>query len=94
VLDAGSKALGTDRPDELVGYGVLKEDQNAVLVRLNEEHGFLDLTKASIKLRVGDKVEVIPNHCCVTTSLYDEMAVVRGGEVVETWAIAARGKMR
>jgi len=94
VLDAGSKALGTDQPAELPGYGVLKEDHNAVVVRVNEEHGFLDLTNASVKLRVGDKVEVIPNHCCVTTNLYDEMAAVRGGEVVETWPIAARGKMR
>jgi len=94
VLDVGSKALGTDHAAELSGYGVLKEDRNAVVVRVNEEHGFLDLTNATIKLRVGDKVEVIPNHCCVTTNLHDEMIATRGGEVLETWPIAARGRMK
>ena len=94
VLDAGSKALGTDQGAGLVGYGVLKEDLNAVVARVNEEHGVLDLTQASLTLRVGDKVEVIPNHCCVTVNLHDEMHIVRDGDVVETWPIAARGKMR
>ncbi len=94
VLDAGSKALGTDQGAGLVGYGVLKEDLNAVVVRVNEEHGVLDLTQASLQLRVGDKVEVIPNHCCVTVNLHDELVVVRDGDVVETWPIAARGRLK
>lgn len=94
VLDAGSKALGADQPAELTGFGILKEDHNAVVVRVNEEHGFLDLTNASIKLRVGDKVEVIPNHCCGTTNLHDEIVAVRAGEVLEMWPIAARGRMK
>ena len=94
VLDAGSKSLGSDLPPESKGYGMLKEDSAAVLVRLNEEHGFLDLSQAAVRLRVGDKVEVIPNHCCVTVNLYDEMVAVRKGEVVETWKVAARGKLR
>lgn len=94
VLDAGSKSLGTDQAPESPGYGMLKEDNGAVLVKLNEEHGFLDLTDAELKLRVGDRVEVIPNHCCTTVNLHDEMVAVRKGEVVETWRIAARGKIK
>jgi len=94
VLDAGSKALGTDHAAELSGYGVLKEDENAVVVRVNEEHGFLDLANAAIKLRVGDKVEVIPNHCCATTNLHDEIMAVQAGEVTEIWPVAARGKLQ
>jgi len=94
ILDAGSKALGADTAHESVGHGMLKEDNEAVIARVNEEHGFLDLARASIRLRVGDKVEVIPNHCCVVANLFDEMAAVRGGEVAETWATAGRGKMQ
>jgi len=93
VLDVGSKALGADRAPESPGYGMLKEDNAARLVRLNEEHGFVDLSEASVRLRVGDKVEVIPNHCCVVTNLFDEMIAVRGGDVVETWPVAARGRL-
>jgi D-serine deaminase-like pyridoxal phosphate-dependent protein len=94
VLDAGSKSLATDPAPESPGLGMLAEDNAAVLSRLNEEHGFLDLSQASIVLRVGDKVHVIPNHCCVVSNLFDELVVVRGGEVVETWPIVGRGKSR
>jgi D-serine deaminase-like pyridoxal phosphate-dependent protein len=73
---------------------MLREDNAAVVVRLNEEHGFLDLSQSQLNLRVGDKVEVIPNHCCTTTNLYDEMLAVTGAEVADTWRIAARGKLQ
>lgn len=94
VLDAGSKALAMDPAPTSPGFGMLKEDAAAVLVRLNEEHGFLDLSQASVRLRVGDKVQVIPNHCCAVSNLFDEMVAVRGGDVVETWPVAGRGRMR
>lgn len=94
VLDAGGKALASDLAPSSPGHGVLREDNAAVLVRLNEEHGFLDLSQSQLKLRVGDKVEVIPNHCCATVNLHDEMLVVGGADIVETWRIAARGKLR
>jgi len=94
VLDAGSKALASDTAPVSSGYGMIREDNAAVLVKLNEEHGFLDLSQASLKVRVGDKVEVIPNHCCAVSNLFDQMAAVRAGEVVETWPIAGRGKVQ
>ena len=94
VLDTGSKSLGSDLARESKGYGMLKEDNAAVLVQLNEEHGFLDLSQAGVRLHVGDKVEVIPNHCCVTVNLHDEMIAVRKGEVAETWRVAARGRIK
>ena len=94
VLDAGSKSLTSDQARESPGCGMLKEDNAAVLVKLNEEHGFLDLSESELKLRVGDKVEVIPNHACTVSNLFDEMLAVKSGEVVETWAVAARGMLR
>ena len=94
VLDAGSKSVSSDLAPESPGYGALKEDLDAVVVKVNEEHGFLDLSKTSLTLHVGDKVELIPNHCCVTCNLFDEMVAVRGGEVVQTWPIEARGCLR
>jgi len=93
VLDAGSKALSPELAREAKGYGMLKEDQGAVLVKLNEEHGFLDLSQAQVRFRIGDKVEVIPNHCCLVANLFDEMIAVRKGEVVENWRVAGRGKL-
>jgi D-serine deaminase-like pyridoxal phosphate-dependent protein len=94
VLDAGSKSLSSDTAPESPGNGMLAEDNAAVLLKLNEEHGFLDLSNAELDLHVGDKVRVIPNHCCAVPNLFDEMVAVRGGDVVETWPIAARGRSR
>jgi len=94
VLDAGSKSLAADLARESPGHGMLAEDNAAVLVKLNEEHGFLDLSNAAVKLHVGDKVHVIPNHSCVVCNLFDEMVALHRGEVVETWPIVGRGKLR
>ncbi|MFB3881621.1 MAG: D-TA family PLP-dependent enzyme [Armatimonadota bacterium] len=94
VLDAGSKSLTSDLAPASPGHGMLKEDASAVIVRVNEEHGFVDLTKSQLKLRVGDKVEVIPNHCCTVTNLFDEMLIVNNREIVDTWQVAARGRLR
>jgi D-serine deaminase-like pyridoxal phosphate-dependent protein len=94
VIDAGSKSLASDLAPISPGHGMLKEDTAAVLVKLNEEHGFLDLSAAAIRPRVGDKVEVIPNHCCTVCNLFDQMIAVRGGDVIEKWPIAARGKLQ
>lgn len=94
VLDAGSKSLAADLARESPGHGMLEEDSAAVLIKLNEEHGFLDLSQTDLKLRVGDKVHVVPNHSCVVCNLFDEMVAVRSGEVLERWPIVARGKLR
>jgi D-serine deaminase-like pyridoxal phosphate-dependent protein len=44
-------------------------------------------------LRIGDRVRVIPNHACVVSNLFDFVHLVRGDEVVETVAVAARGRV-
>jgi D-serine deaminase-like pyridoxal phosphate-dependent protein len=43
---------------------------------------------------IGDRVEIIPNHVCAAVNLFDTLVAVRGGEVVTTWPILARGKVR
>jgi D-serine deaminase-like pyridoxal phosphate-dependent protein len=94
ILDAGGKSLAADVARRSSGHGMLKEDGAAVIVKLNEEHGFLDLSQSELRLRLADKVEVIPNHACAVANLFDEMTVVKDGEVVDTWQIAARGKVQ
>jgi D-serine deaminase-like pyridoxal phosphate-dependent protein len=94
IVDAGSKALSADRAVRAPGFGVLREAPDAFLDTLNEEHGFLNLTQAGLRLRVGDKVQVIPNHCCSVSNLFDEVHVVQGSDVLESYPVAARGKSR
>jgi D-serine deaminase-like pyridoxal phosphate-dependent protein len=46
------------------------------------------------RLRIGDRVRIIPNHSCVVTNLTDELLLVDGRHVVGCIAVAARGKNR
>ena len=44
--------------------------------------------------RVGEKVWVVPSHCCATVNLHDEIWYGRRGRVEGSWRVAARGKVR
>ncbi len=92
VIDAGSKALSTDpmRPRPL-GFGLVLGTKSR-LSRLSEEHGVIDVA-ASDGFRVGDRVRVLPNHCCVVSNLHDRVLAVRGDAVEAEWRVAARGRM-
>jgi D-serine deaminase-like pyridoxal phosphate-dependent protein len=90
ILDAGSKTLSTDLHD-LEGYGYICEYPEAKIYALTEEHGHVDFSACARKPEIGERVSVIPNHCCVVTNLFDEFIGMRGDQVEVTWQIAARG---
>ena len=96
VIDAGSKSLSSDSIDPSFGkgYGLILGYEDAVIERLNEEHGIVDLSRCATKPVVGERLRIVPNHVCVVSNLHDEVAVSQGGELVAMWPVAARGKTR
>lgn len=96
VIDAGSKSLSSDQLDPSFGkgYGLILGYEDAVIERLNEEHGIVDLSRCATKPVVGERLRIVPNHVCVVSNLHDEVAVCRGDELVAMWPVAARGKTR
>jgi D-serine deaminase-like pyridoxal phosphate-dependent protein len=96
VIDAGSKSLSSDQvaPSVGPGYGLIRGYESAVIERLNEEHGVIDLSRCNHKPVVGERIQILPNHVCVVSNLHDEVAVTRAGELVDMWRVAARGKTR
>jgi D-serine deaminase-like pyridoxal phosphate-dependent protein len=96
VIDAGSKSLSSDGIDPSYGkgYGLILGYEDAVIERLNEEHGIVDLSRCASRPVVGERIRIVPNHVCVVSNLHDEVAVSRDGELVEMWQVAARGKTR
>jgi len=46
----------------------------------------------SFDLSVGDKLELIPTHCCTNTNLYDYLHCVRDGQLETVWRIQGRGR--
>jgi D-serine deaminase-like pyridoxal phosphate-dependent protein len=94
VIDAGSKTLSTDGPWEPgQGYGYLASDPSTRVTSLWEEHGVLGLSENSRRLRVGDRVSIVPNHVCTAINLHDRISGVRDGRIETVWEIAARGRI-
>ncbi|WIY53455.1 D-TA family PLP-dependent enzyme [Devosia sp. YIM 151766] len=92
IIDAGTKALTSDLLG-LVGHGHVVEYPEARIARLSEEHGTLDLSDCARKPGIGETIRIIPNHCCPVTNLFDRVNLVRNGELVETLAVVARGRV-
>lgn len=93
ILDAGSKSLSMDLHG-LDGYGYICEYPDAKLYSLSEEHGHVDFSACEHKPEIGERISIIPNHCCTVTCLFDEVVGVRGDEVEVIWKVAARGTVR
>jgi D-serine deaminase-like pyridoxal phosphate-dependent protein len=70
------------------------EYPEAIVTGLSEEHGIVDLSACRERPRVGDVVNVVPNHCCVVSNMVDEVYGIRRKQVEVTWPIAARGMVR
>jgi D-serine deaminase-like pyridoxal phosphate-dependent protein len=93
VIDAGTKVLTSDQYT-VKGFGHLMEYPEAIVTSLSEEHGVVDLSACRERPRIGDVVNVVPNHCCVVSNMVDEVYGVRGGKVEVAWPVAARGTVR
>ncbi|PDQ18578.1 alanine racemase [Mesorhizobium sanjuanii] len=91
ILDAGSKALSSDTLG-LADFGELLGIPDARVTGLSEEHGNVTLS-GETELRIGERVRVVPDHCCVVTNLFDEVHLVDGDKVLETLPVTARGRM-
>jgi len=93
ILDAGSKSLSSDLHG-LDGYGYICEYPNAKIYALSEEHGHVDFSACDRKPEIGERLTIIPNHCCTVTSLFDEVVGARGDQVEVIWQVTARGTVR
>ncbi|AZO47563.1 MAG: D-TA family PLP-dependent enzyme [Mesorhizobium sp.] len=91
ILDSGSKALSSDTLG-LSDFGELLGVPGARVTGLSEEHGNVTLSDGA-KLRIGERVRVVPDHCCVVTNLFDQVHLIDGDKVLETLPVAARGRM-
>ena len=96
IIDGGSKTFSSDRLSTggEVTFGYLLEARGARFHKMNEEHGYVDLTQAEAQFQPGDRVRVVPNHICVAVNLHEQVYGVRGDLVEEVWRVDARGKLQ
>lgn len=96
VIDGGCKTFATDIPPGkgplfLEGFGKIVGDDCIVLERFSEEHGILTVKSEAKGLKVGDLLEIIPNHICPTINLHNRIYLTRNGQVVEEVPVNGRG---
>jgi len=87
ILDAGMKSITHE-----FGLPTVIGLPGVELVSLSEEHAKCVVKSGSCDLRPGDQVWLLPTHCCTTVNLHERYWCVRGGRLVATWPIEARGK--
>ena len=93
LFDAGSKCLGLDQGahgnSAIQGFGYVVGHPELTIVGLSEEvaKGKAD---GPCGLKIGDKVEIIPNHSCSSANNTSWYTCVRGDEVVEFIEVDAR----
>ncbi len=97
IIDGGSKTFSSDglATGRDKAYGLVRESPGAFFHKMNEEHGYVDLTKAEKQdFQVGERVRVIPNHICVCMNLHEQVYGFRGETVEQVWKVEARGKLQ
>jgi D-serine deaminase-like pyridoxal phosphate-dependent protein len=100
ILDSGAKTLALDGArgfTAMPGHGLVilpdgTPDPTLVIERLSEEHATVKAT-APTRLKIGDRVRVLPNHACVVTNLMDELVLADGDAVAGRLKVDARGRI-
>jgi D-serine deaminase-like pyridoxal phosphate-dependent protein len=98
VVDAGALSLSKDLGPAHLGlepaFGEVKGHPELTVASVSQEHGIIRAAAPAAiegKFKVGQQIEIVPNHSCLTMAHFDEYAVVEGGKVVDRWTIA-RGR--
>lgn len=93
LVDAGALALSKDpgpvHVDPAFGFGVVCRADGvplpARLVSLSQEHGIVRWKDRSLRVAIGDRLRIVPNHSCLTAALFDRYHVVAGGRIEGEW---------
>jgi D-serine deaminase-like pyridoxal phosphate-dependent protein len=96
IVDGGSKTFSSDRLNlsNEVTFGRVVESPGCRFHKMNEEHGFIDVSQSEKVIRAGEKIRIVPNHVCVVMNLHEKVYGIRNGEVERVWNVEARGKLQ
>jgi threo-3-hydroxy-D-aspartate ammonia-lyase len=94
VVDAGALSLSKDLGPTHLGlepaFGAVKEHPELTVASVSQEHGMIRAAAPAAiegKFKVGQQIEIIPNHSCLTEAHFDEYVVIEGGRVMDRWHI-------
>lgn len=85
ICDAGLKAQSVDS-----GLPFIYGRDDVEYIKCSDEHGVI--ADPDGKLKVGEKLRLVPGHCDPTANVHDWYVGVRNGKVETVWPVSARGK--
>lgn len=95
LFDAGAKCMGLDQGahgnSAITGFGYVVGHPELTIVGLSEEVAKVKALNGPSDLKIGDKVEIIPNHSCSSANNTTWYTCVRGDEVVDALEVDRRG---
>ena len=81
---------GAHGNSSIIGYGTVINHPEIIVSSLSEEVGKLKI-EGQTNLKVGDKIEIIPNHSCSTANLCSYYTVTEGDNVIRSIKVDVRG---
>ena len=94
VTDAGALSLSKDLGPTHLGlepaFGDVKGHPELTVASVSQEHGVIRAAAAAAiegKFKVGEQLEIVPNHSCLTEAHFDAYVVMDGGKVIDRWKI-------
>ena len=94
VVDAGALSLSKDLGPALLGlqpeFGAVKGHPELSVASVSQEHGVIRAAAPAAiegKFKVGQRIEIVPNHSCLTEAHFDEYVVVQGDRIMDRWHI-------
>lgn len=94
VVDAGalslSKDVGPTHLDLPPAMGEVRGYPHLTVASVSQEHGIIRAAAPAAiegKFKVGEQVEIVPNHSCLTVAHFDEYVVLQGGREIGRWKI-------
>ncbi|WP_424932398.1 3-hydroxy-D-aspartate aldolase BhcC [Amaricoccus macauensis] len=85
ICDAGLKAQSVDS-----GLPFIFGREDVEYIKCSDEHGVIADPQG--RLKVGEKLRLVPGHCDPTANVHDWYVGVRNGKVETLWPVSARGK--
>jgi len=94
IVDAGalslSKDVGPTHLDLPPAMGEVRGHLDLTVASLSQEHGIVRAASAAAiegQFKVGEQLEIVPNHSCLTMAHFDEYVVLEGGVETARWKI-------
>ncbi len=91
MIDAGALAFSRDPGAVHLGrhqtFGIVSGNSELYVSSISQEHGMVS-GRGPIDFsdfRIGRKVSIIPNHCCLAAALFPEYYVIEDQQVRDTW---------